>query len=330
MTDPERIRVAQTFVDELAADRATVAVLLVGSSIAEQALPSSDIDILVVREGPGQGSEVERQLDGFQLGIEQIPISEIDAVMVRAPNALAPLRFAGRLAAARLLWARDAHGQSLIDRAAAMKPSAKLLTDIVAHGHANLASAHACKEPAETILFIRASAQCAVTAILSSAAPFFNQPKWIFRDLRQRGADLACEAFEKANGIAGATALSAADTLADLRMFQDQAPIGATGQSNRLLVHLEAKAASQALDFAEVTRYSEAIYTARLASLLRLATYGPLRADALAAHRRMQEVAALEDAYDAFRSLHGLDQPNHFTALEAAASLLRRAGELIA
>jgi predicted nucleotidyltransferase len=329
MTDPERIRVAQTFVDELAADRATVAVLLVGSSLAEQALPSSDIDILVVREGPGQGSEVERQLDGFQLGIEQIPVSEIDAVMTRAPNALAPLRFAGRLAEAQLLWARDGHGQRLIDRAAATKPSAKLLNDIVAHGHANLASAHGSKEPAETILFIRASAQCAVTAILSSAAPFFNQPKWIFRDLRRRDELLSCEAFAKANGVAGATAAIAVDALADLRMFQEQAPIGSSAQSNRLLVHLEAKAASQALDFAEATRYSEAVYSARLASLLRLATYGPLRADALAALHRMQDVAELENAYEAFRSLHGLDEPNHFTSLEAAAQLLRRAGELI-
>jgi nucleotidyltransferase-like protein len=329
MTDPERMRVAQTFVDELAADRATVAVLLVGSSLAEQALPSSDIDILVVREGPGQGSEVERQLDGFQLGIEQIPITEIDAVIARAPNALAPLRFAGRIAEARLLWARDSHGQSLIDRAAAMKPSAKLLTDVVAHGHANLASAHGSKEPADTILFTRASAQCAVTAILSSAAPFFNQPKWIFRDLRRRGETMACEAFERANGVADATALTAVDALADLRMFQDQAPIGSAAPSHRLLVHLEAKAASQALDFAEATRYSEAIYTARLASLLRLATHGPLHADARAAHRRMQETAEFEIAYEAFRSLHGLDEANHFTSLEAAALLLRRAGELI-
>ena len=106
----DRRDIATALAARIGSEPGTLAVFLVGSSAVRQTLPSSDIDLMAIRNM--QASEHEDTIDagGIEVSVEYLSLRTVHVHFEDAPRSLARLRFAGRIADASTLWQRGGAG----------------------------------------------------------------------------------------------------------------------------------------------------------------------------------------------------------------------------
>ena len=183
----EQYKVQEYLTRRFVDDDGVLAILHVGSSAIGQSLPSSDLDILIVVDDDSRPKEQFERIGGKEVGIEYFPMVYIEEFLVKAPGSLVHLRFVGRLCSAKILFQKNFCGDRIVSESRAVQPNTNLFFSLRQQARKYLHEAQASSEPEAQVLLTRASAYCSIVRQLISYPPFYNQPKWIIRDLRLRG-----------------------------------------------------------------------------------------------------------------------------------------------
>lgn len=162
------------------------AVLLVGSLSKMRSTPTSDIDLVIVRQPFSEGYSY-RPVDyaGEIIGVETFDATRISTVYASSPL-LDPkaLREAGRLATSAVLFSRWKHLDAFLDRCAHTVLHPHFALDYFISTEQDLHTLRTLREPCERTWTVHSIFLSLSVLALNGTRSKYQKPKWAMADLR--------------------------------------------------------------------------------------------------------------------------------------------------